>query len=49
MVSEASKTLRNIRLVYIKEFHAAVGNDEVTGDRVNAKVTFEVERSDGGK
>lgn len=45
VVSEASKTLRNIRSVYIKEFTAAVENDKVTGYRVNAKVTFEMERS----
>jgi flavin-binding protein dodecin len=44
IVSEASKTLRNIRSVYIKEFTAAVENDKVTGYRVNAKVTFEMER-----
>lgn len=44
VVSEASKTLRNIRSVYIKEFTAAVANDKVTSYRVNAKVTFEMER-----
>jgi flavin-binding protein dodecin len=45
VVAEASKTLRNIRSVYIKEFTAAVENDKVTNYRVNAKVTFEMERS----
>jgi len=44
VVSEASKTLRNIRSVYIKEFTAAVENKKVTAYRVNAKVTFEMER-----
>jgi flavin-binding protein dodecin len=44
VVSEASKTLRNIRSVYIKEFTAAVENDKVISYRVNAKVTFEMER-----
>ena len=44
VVDEASKTLRNIRSVYIKEFTAAVENKKVTGYRVNAKVTFEMER-----
>ena len=43
-VNEASKTLRNIRSIYIKEFTAAVDNDKVTSYRVNAKVTFEMER-----
>jgi dodecin len=45
VVSEASKTLRNIRSVYVKEFTASVENDKVTSYRVNAKVTFEMERS----
>ena len=40
VVTEASKTLRNIRSVYIKEFTAAVDNDKVASYRVNAKVTF---------
>jgi flavin-binding protein dodecin len=44
VVTEAVKTLRNIRSVYIKEFTAAVENDKVTSYRVNAKVTFEMER-----
>jgi flavin-binding protein dodecin len=44
VVSEASKTLRNIRSVYIKEFTVAVENDSVVSYRVNAKVTFEMER-----
>ena len=44
VVSEASKTLRNIRSVYVKEFTASVENDKITSYRVNAKVTFEMER-----
>jgi flavin-binding protein dodecin len=44
VVTEASKTLRNIRSIYIKEFTAAVENDKVISYRVNAKVTFEMER-----
>ena len=44
VVTEASKTLRNIRSVYIKEFTAAVDNEKVASYRVNAKVTFEMER-----
>jgi flavin-binding protein dodecin len=44
VISEASKTLRNIRSVYIKEFTVAVENDNVVSYRVNAKVTFEMER-----
>ena len=44
VVKEAAKTLRNIRSVYIKEFTLAVDNDKVASYRVNAKVTFEMER-----
>ena len=44
VVSEAAKTLRNIRSLYVKEFTAEVENDKVTNYRVNAKVTFEMER-----
>jgi dodecin len=43
-VSEASKTLRNIRSIYVKEFTAAVDNGKVNSYRINAKVTFEMER-----
>ena len=44
VVVEASKTLRNIRSVYVKEFSASVDAKKVTSYRVNAKVTFEMER-----
>jgi dodecin len=44
VVEEASKTLRNIRSVYVKEFTAAVENNKVTSYRINGKVTFEMER-----
>jgi dodecin len=44
VVDEASKTLRNIRSVYVKEFTAAVDDGKVTSYRINAKVTFEMER-----
>ena len=44
VVNEASKTLRNIRSIYVKEFTASVENDKITSYCVNAKVTFEMER-----
>ena len=44
VVTEASKTLRNIRSIYVKEFTASVENEKVTSYRINAKVTFEMER-----
>ena len=42
-VEKASKTVKNIRSVYVKEQSAAVKNDQVTEFRVNLKVTFELD------
>ena len=42
-VEQASKTLKNIRSIYIKEQSAAVENGKITEYRVTAKVTFEIE------
>lgn len=41
-VSHASKTVKNIRSVYINEQTAVVSGDKITEYRVNAKITFEV-------
>jgi dodecin len=46
-VAEASKTLRNIRSLYIKEFTAVVDNGKVSSYRINAKVTFDLEKERG--
>ena len=43
-VEEAAKTLRNVRSVYIKEFTADVDEGKVRNYRINAKVTFDLER-----
>lgn len=42
-VDEASKTVRNIKSVYIKDLQAIVEDGQVVEYRVNAKVTFVVE------
>lgn len=42
-VSEAAKTLRNIRSIYVKDFEAAVENGKITQYRVNAKISFDLE------
>ena len=39
---EASKTIRDIQSVYIKEFQAIVENDQITNYRVNVKISFRV-------
>ena len=44
VAEEATKTLHGVTAVYIKEFQATVENDKVKNFRVNAKVSFKVER-----
>lgn len=41
-VKEASKSVKNIRSVYVKENSCVVENGDVTQFRVNVKITFEV-------
>jgi len=41
-VKEASKTVKNIRSVYVKEQSCVVDNDQITQFRVNVKISFEV-------
>ena len=45
-VDEASKSVRNIRHVYVSEMQAVVDNNKVTKYRLNAKITFVVGDSD---
>ena len=42
-VTEASKSLKNIRSAYVKEESASIKDNEVTEFRVNLKLTFEIE------
>ena len=43
-VAEAAKTIRNIQAVYVEGFQAIVENNEVVRYRVDAKVSFLVEK-----
>jgi flavin-binding protein dodecin len=43
VVDEASKTIRNIRSVYVKHFMAEVHEDGTLHYRVDCKLTFKVE------
>lgn len=43
MVDEASKTVKNIRSVYVNEMSARVENNKVVEYRINGKVTFAIE------
>lgn len=42
-VEEASRTLRNIRSIYVENFQAQVVDGRIENYRINAKVTFELE------
>ncbi|MFW6135147.1 MAG: dodecin family protein [Elusimicrobiota bacterium] len=42
-IAEASKSVHNIKSVYIKEFQAIVEDNKITKYRVNAKISFLVE------
>jgi dodecin len=41
-VKEASKTVKNIKSVYVKEMKASVNGESITSYAVNAKVSFEI-------
>lgn len=42
-VEKASKTVKNIRSVYVKEQSATVSDGKVTEFRMNLKITFEID------
>ncbi len=42
-LKEASKSVRNIQSIYIKEFQATVENNQIVNYRINAKISFMVE------
>jgi flavin-binding protein dodecin len=42
-VSEASKTLKNIRSVYIQDHSAVVQNNKIIEYRITAKLSFEID------
>jgi flavin-binding protein dodecin len=43
-VAEAAKTVRNIQAVYIEGFQAIVENNEIVRYRIDAKVSFLIEK-----
>lgn len=42
-VTEAAKSVRNIRSVYVKNLTAEVDKDKITHWRLNCNITFEIE------
>jgi dodecin len=47
-IRTASRSLRGISSIYIKNFEAVVEDDRVTQYRVNAKISFRYEGGGGG-
>ena len=43
-LEEASRTVKNIRSIYIKEQSATVENGKISEYRLTIKLTFEIER-----
>jgi flavin-binding protein dodecin len=43
-VQDAASTLKGIKSVYIKNFQADVQGNRIVNYRINAKITFEVEK-----
>ena len=41
-VNEASKSVKNIKSVYVNELNGRVENNQIVEYRINAKITFEV-------
>jgi flavin-binding protein dodecin len=48
-VAEATKTVRGISSVYISELQATVEDDQVKNVRINAKISFVLERAGSGQ
>ena len=42
IVDEASKSVKNIRSIYVQDMSACVEDNTITEYRINGKVTFEV-------
>jgi dodecin len=47
-VTQASKTIHNIRSIYIKEQTAKVENNKVVEYRITAKISFQLDEARGG-
>ncbi len=43
-VAEATKTVKNIKSIYIKHMNANVENNKIVSYAVNAKISFEIDK-----
>lgn len=48
-INVASKTVKNIKSIYIKEMNANVMDQEIVSYAVNAKISFELEKESSGR
>lgn len=42
-IADASKTVRNVKSIYIENFEATVDNGQIKAYRINAKISFVLE------
>jgi dodecin len=47
-VAEASRTIRDIKSIYIKDMQAVVEDDDIVSFRINAKVSFAIDERGRG-
>lgn len=47
-LEEASKSVRGIQSIYVKEMQAVVQNNRIVQYRINAKISFTIEDADMG-
>jgi dodecin len=43
-VEQAGKSVRNVKSIYIENFEAQVKDDKITNYRINAKISFLLEK-----
>ena len=43
-IEQAGKSVRNIKSIYIENFEAQVKDDKITNYRINAKISFLLEK-----
>jgi flavin-binding protein dodecin len=47
-LKEVGQSVRNVKSIYIKDLQATVDNNQITSYRINAKVSFEVDKQAQG-
>ena len=47
IVNDASRTIKNIRSIYVNEMSAKVENNKIVEYRINGKISFEIDAKAG--